>query len=953
MRTIDSRTQGLFLSGLFATHLRVTIDSQDMTDLEDLDWVEDAQIRGTIDKSVAVAQVSLVRRFAHLSLATLMSGSKLNANGVIIDLNKSVEIELAITPPDAPAQSSDWISVFKGQITKIDWSRSPIRCDCDDLGGVLERTFIETQRIYGSTSGTAVETIMQSILTDNGTGVTLYSENGTAGTPFQSSDSPGWLITKYKQSKQSVLAALRRLAQQIGWEVRYRYNDSVGDWVLTFYDPGRELRARGTLTLTGNPSATETFVVNATTFTAVASGATGDQFNIGADATETCDNIVSTLNSGSESSNLNAWRVSDTVVIEWGTVGTAGNSVTFTEAMTNTTADGGGTLGGTVSGRSVTTPDFTFDAETYESLSRMSVSLQEIRNAIKVVIEDDENDGIRTAVTREDSASITKHGRLYMEIQEASSSQIDTISEASTLANAALEDLKDPDAIAQVSGLGAFPWVELADVYTVEANGEHFDSDQTLSLNQYALRVAKSRAMTDLLIRGKPSVGLQRWFEVEGGRGAAPAVDEYSDDAPSNMAIEPSTGSIVVTFDDPRTMSPPITDWLYSACHVDTSSGFTPSETNLAARGRQTRFEIHGLVPGTTYYAKVIHYDDQGNVGSTSAQVSVATEKVGPYHSNEDREHGVLMPNQDFGIATKDLTVNPPDYWEEESGFGDWGSSDDIYFDTTDHQTGGRSIKMLGSSQTALADLHLLSEFFPVTAGNLYGLDTNVMVKGGTSPGVAAYVGIGIKYYDSAKSFLSNGTTATKLQSTMTAGTWYRVVNKGQAAPAGARYAKIVAAAGTTLAAGARDAYIDQARVFRFLPAFEAYEGSGQIIGTGAGWTTLSLDTETYDYGSNYNNTTYTFTAPEDGIYSISADIEITGLNTTAWARVGFYINATTRLPGAMIAGQSSPDLITHTVAALELQAGDTVVCQLDHNDPGSVTTTTNSYWSIKQLSDT
>jgi hypothetical protein len=469
MRTIDARTQALFLGGLFATHLRVTVDSQDMTDLEGLDWVDNATVNGSGDKAVGTAVVSFRRRFDHLSLATLMDGSKLNASGTIIDIGQSIEIEAAITPPDAKPVTGEWVSVFKGQILKPDWSGDVIRCDCDDLGGVLERTFIEVQRLYGTVSGDPVEDVMQDILDDNSTGVTLYSITGTGGTPFQPADSPGWVITKYKQSKRSVLTALRELAIQIGWEVRYRYNSSVGDWVLTFYDPGRELRARGTLTLTGNPTAAQTFVVNATTITARASGAGADEFNIGASATVTAANIVATLNADSESANLNAWRVGDAVVIEWIAVGTAGNSIVFTEALTNATADGGGTLGGTVAGRSMGAADFTFGAANYERMTRMATSLLEIRNAIKVVISDAENSGQRTGIVRTDATSIAKVGRFYMEIQEATSSQIDTISEGSTLANAALEDLKDSDAIAGVMLFGGYQLRALAGHYHLPA----------------------------------------------------------------------------------------------------------------------------------------------------------------------------------------------------------------------------------------------------------------------------------------------------------------------------------------------------------------------------------------------------------------------------------------------------------------------------------------------------
>lgn len=141
----------------------------------------------------------------------------------------------------------------------------------------------------------------------------------------------------------------------IQYTVEYRL-DLASSWSTlgTFYantDVEKE-PAKGTLTLTGLPTATETFVVNATTFTAVASGATTDQFNIGTTADETADNIVDCLNSGSEAANISAYKGGEGIVIvEWTLSGTDGGGVTFTEALTNATADGSGSLTATAKGR--------------------------------------------------------------------------------------------------------------------------------------------------------------------------------------------------------------------------------------------------------------------------------------------------------------------------------------------------------------------------------------------------------------------------------------------------------------------------------------------------------------------------------------------------------------------------------------------------------------------------
>ncbi len=84
-----------------------------------------------------------------------------------------------------------------------------------------------------TTSGNDVEQIMQNLLDDNkGTGdptVTLY-------VPI----SPGWAITQYLQQRTFTLDAVRALALQIGWDLRYKWKTGTG-FVLTLYMPNRTI----------------------------------------------------------------------------------------------------------------------------------------------------------------------------------------------------------------------------------------------------------------------------------------------------------------------------------------------------------------------------------------------------------------------------------------------------------------------------------------------------------------------------------------------------------------------------------------------------------------------------------------------------------------------------------------------------------------------------------------
>src|SRR5690606_37058923 len=75
-------------------------------------------------------------------------------------------------------------------------------------------------------------TVMQAILDDNATelgeNITLYVE-GT----------PSFGVYEYELGNVSVLEALRALADLFGWSIRYKWNDSAQDFVLTLYEPAR------------------------------------------------------------------------------------------------------------------------------------------------------------------------------------------------------------------------------------------------------------------------------------------------------------------------------------------------------------------------------------------------------------------------------------------------------------------------------------------------------------------------------------------------------------------------------------------------------------------------------------------------------------------------------------------------------------------------------------------
>jgi hypothetical protein len=64
--------------------------------------------------------------------------------------------------------------------------------------------------------------------------------------------------------------------------------------------------AAGTLTFTGAPTATQTCSINGVTFTARASGAAGNEFNIGGSPTVTATNLAAAINASSSAKLTNS-----------------------------------------------------------------------------------------------------------------------------------------------------------------------------------------------------------------------------------------------------------------------------------------------------------------------------------------------------------------------------------------------------------------------------------------------------------------------------------------------------------------------------------------------------------------------------------------------------------------------------------------------------------------------
>jgi hypothetical protein len=220
-----------------ATAWRVQIQQgstwYDLSDLEGMDWCKSASVSDSVDANTKTAKVDLFLDSDWLTLNPYVQGSKVNnytgTFDALIQLGRDIKIDVAvgITEGGTP---SDWKNLFTGNVADFSVSGQSISINCVDQAYDLINTYIETERLYGSNSSpVAAESIMQDILDDNGySSVTLYTPS-----------SPGFAIREYVLRKQPILSALRQIAEQIGWLVKYRWDNTTSAWRLTFYEPDR------------------------------------------------------------------------------------------------------------------------------------------------------------------------------------------------------------------------------------------------------------------------------------------------------------------------------------------------------------------------------------------------------------------------------------------------------------------------------------------------------------------------------------------------------------------------------------------------------------------------------------------------------------------------------------------------------------------------------------------
>ena len=200
-----------------------------------------ATVNASIDLATIEGAVTFQRGLGSESLSPLMNASTYNATMPLLWPGNKLYLYVAVVAPGVTPTGSDFSIILSGRIDNVDLvGTDEVRVRFRDFGAYLLNRFIQTPVVYGSTAGVPVEAVIDQIV------AAWPADAGTAGPVgvVKPGSAAGFMVQPYTQERMPVLEALRRLAMQIGWELRYypRFGP-----VVVFQDPDRARAVQATI----------------------------------------------------------------------------------------------------------------------------------------------------------------------------------------------------------------------------------------------------------------------------------------------------------------------------------------------------------------------------------------------------------------------------------------------------------------------------------------------------------------------------------------------------------------------------------------------------------------------------------------------------------------------------------------------------------------------------------
>ena len=271
-------------------HMRVLVEDNfgNMQDLSavpspdggTVDMLQGVRLDDSIDKRVTTATVNIFRDHGRVNLSPLMSESYLNRASAgntlasrtyptrnetsyvsptetspttFLNIGRAVWVQMSRMPyglsPDEVASlsatGSDWYNLVVGYVDVVDFGKDVVSISIRDEGGLLADAFIESD-IPDSTErrildNTPLGTAMQQVVTEN-----WKSPFGLTVAPVVYEPvGANWLLSTGTIERDLVLSAINKLAGQIAWMVRYKWNKNFNasggqQFRLTLHEPDRD-----------------------------------------------------------------------------------------------------------------------------------------------------------------------------------------------------------------------------------------------------------------------------------------------------------------------------------------------------------------------------------------------------------------------------------------------------------------------------------------------------------------------------------------------------------------------------------------------------------------------------------------------------------------------------------------------------------------------------------------
>lgn len=648
MRSMTQQESNVLSSPARSNHMRVQVkDSggtwRDLSSLRSVDFVLSAQVQATVDDPVGRASVTLARESFKNSLAPLATdGALYAAYGVLLALGRELKIEAQSLPFGQPSSAvGTWRMVFHGYIDDVDWGPDAVQVNCRDLSAKLQDTWIESERLYGrwqASRAVRVGTVVKR--SNDPTGTTTGAQAWrctTAGTT--GSSEPSWPASPSIGTTQSdgTVTWTYQAAATRATTTAYSLNAIVKGYTALQY---------WTCTTAGTSGSTATaslFPSAPTVGQTVTDGSVVWTYTAGLFGTpvETLmqsiidDNLgagVVTLATPSGSTGWYAGEFKQQMESVWSALQALATQLGYDLRFNYSDGASDFQLQLRAVSRSGASVDWTLGPNLVLDLRKVARSILGIRNAVSVVFSNSESwDTVlqapaRQTVTVTDSTSISAYGRRWMQVSEASSSGVNTLALATQFANAMLSDLKEPTVEMEVD-IPVFWAVGINDYFEFTPHRLHFSTALDLAVVGYTHNWTRERQVTTLQVRGEPTAGQVRYSDIQAAPGLSPPNRILSPAATSSATATAKAEGVIINHAFPPVswLPPGVTS---AELHISTSSGFTPDNTTLAQVSTGTRFEVQGLVPGRTYYAKIAYRDSRGNLSAYSAQASFAAGAV-------------------------------------------------------------------------------------------------------------------------------------------------------------------------------------------------------------------------------------------------------------------------------------------------------------------------------------